>query len=221
MRLTAPSMLPELQSRVSPAVTASRSRSRWSAKPVRPGSWLASTASIQVGSVEPRRSVSISPKSRTCPAAVSSSGQRARTSFRPARPSSVRPRLTTVETTNDMDGALSLAARRQVSVALNLGSVPSSAPSRPSRNAGDLGCALPGDGRGVRCGWWPVAVFGPFERPVGHLAFDDAGAGPVAPWGQQAFGDLSQGAGQGPGESAGGKTPPGPGPGGARSAGTG
>lgn len=89
MRLTAPSVLPELQSRVRPAATASRSRSRRSAKPVRPGSWLASTAAIQVGSVAPRRAVRISLKSRTCPAAVSSSGQRARTFYRAARSSSV------------------------------------------------------------------------------------------------------------------------------------
>lgn len=40
-RFTAPSVPSELRSRVSPAVTASRSRSRWRAKPVRPGSWLA------------------------------------------------------------------------------------------------------------------------------------------------------------------------------------
>ncbi len=91
--------------------------------------------------------------------------------------------------------------------------------SRP--NAGDLSSVLPSDGDGVRCGWCPVGVLGPFERPVGHLAFDHSGAGAVAAWGQEAFGDLSQGAGQCPGESAGGKTPPGPGPGGARSAGTG
>lgn len=68
--------LPELQSTVRPAVTASRSRSRWSAKPVRLDSWPASTASLQVGSLESRRSVRIYPKLRTCPAAVPSSGQR-------------------------------------------------------------------------------------------------------------------------------------------------
>src|SRR5882757_10097004 len=64
------------------------------------------------------------------------------------------------------------------------------------------GCAWLGGGRGVRWGWRPVAVLGSFEGPVGHLAFDHAGAGPVASWRQQTFGDLSQGAGQCPGESA-------------------
>lgn len=48
-RVPVPSVPPELQCRVRLAVTASRSRSKWSAKPVRPGSWLASTASIQTG----------------------------------------------------------------------------------------------------------------------------------------------------------------------------
>jgi hypothetical protein len=53
----------------------------------------------RVGSVAPRRPVSISPRLRTWPAAVSSSGQRARTSFNAARSSlaardrpGVRPR---------------------------------------------------------------------------------------------------------------------------------
>ncbi|WP_158558509.1 MULTISPECIES: JmjC domain-containing protein [unclassified Streptomyces] len=84
-----------------------------------------------------------------------------------------------------------------------------------------LGCCWWDGGDGRWGWWWPVAVFGPLEGPVGHLAFDHAGAGPVAAGGQESFGDLSQGAGQCPCESAGGKTPPGPGPGGARFAGTG
>nr|WP_268267707.1 helix-turn-helix domain-containing protein [Streptomyces kaniharaensis] len=88
-------------------------------------------------------------------------------------------------------------------------------------NASDLSCVPLGDRDGGRLGRWPVAVLGAFEGPVGHLAFDDVGAGPVAAFGQQAFGDLSQGAGECPGESAGGKVPPGRVPGGVQPAGCG
>jgi hypothetical protein len=41
-------------------------------------------------------------------------------------------------------------------------------------NGGDSGRVPPCDGGSG--GWRPVAVFGPFERPVGHLALNHAGA---------------------------------------------
>lgn len=60
-----------------------------------------------------------------------------------------------------------------------------------------------------RVGPGPVTVLGPFDRPLGHLAFDNAGVGSQASFGQEAAQNLSQTAPHRPGELTGGKTPPG------------
>jgi hypothetical protein len=64
-----------------------------------------------------------------------------------------------------------------------------------------------GDVRVGRRGW--ASIRGAFERPVRHLALDDAWVCSSPSWRQQALQDLSERGSYGAGESAGGKMPPG------------
>jgi hypothetical protein len=58
-------------------------------------------------------------------------------------------------------------------------------------------------------GLGPAAVFGAFDVPVGHLAFDDAGVGAEAAWWERLGEDLSDRLLVGGVEAVGGKSPAG------------
>jgi hypothetical protein len=73
--------------------------------------------------------------------------------------------------------------------------------------AGRGGSGRLGDRDGRCFGAGRVAVFGPLELPIGHLAFDHTGVGSWPSGRQEPLADLTQRCGQAPGQPGGGKTP--------------